>query len=657
MDQHRKTACLYSNKFVSKWLVLLIDCLIVFSTLTFTYALRYNFNLSAVNWGEFQAKTPYILVLYLGGFLIFRSYQGIIRHTSLRDALRVSHATVFSFVILFSVTSGIKVRDYYTDEEMLKSIFYLPYHIIIIHYVLTVFGLLGSRILFKLAYFRVLEKTKIKKNVLIFGAGSSGLITKNTLLRDGDLNYRVMGFVDDNTSLRHKTIEGVKVYPSSEALQSVFLKRKNITDVIISVQNIAPIKKNEIVDACLLFNIDVKSVPPVKNWIGGELSTNQIRQVKIEDLLGREEIEITKENIVAEIQDKTVLVTGAAGSIGSEIVRQAIKYNPQTLILLDQSESGLYEIENELNVMNIENVQIIPFIADVSCIKRLHTIFKEWRVDMIFHAAAYKHVPMMERNPYEAIMCNVLGTKLLADLACKYQVQKFVMISTDKAVNPTNVMGASKRIAEMYVQALNSRSQSSNNLQKTKFITTRFGNVLGSNGSVIPLFKKQIERGGPVIVTHPEITRYFMTIPEACQLVLEAGSMGQGGEIFIFDMGQAVKIIDLAKKMIQLSGLTLGKDIEIKFSGLRQGEKLYEELLNDKEKTKPTHHHKIMIANVREVSYLEIKRQIEDLIDDSVHQSKNDFSIVSKMKEIVHEFISNSSIYERLDVVKTAQKD
>jgi FlaA1/EpsC-like NDP-sugar epimerase len=401
----------------------------------------------------------------------------------------------------------------------------------------------------------------------------------------------------------------------------------------------SPINKRKIIDKCLELNIHISSVPPIDRWMNGEFTANQIQRVKIEDLLGRKEIKLNEENINLQIKDKVILITGGAGSIGSEMARQILKYSPKQLVLLDQAESPIYELDMELRSKFKEcNWEIV--IADVSNYTRMKNVFEAFEPQVVFHAAAYKHVPLMERNPAEAIKVNIQGTKILADLASENGVAEFVMVSTDKAVNPTNVMGASKRIAEIYIQSLNKES-------KTKFITTRFGNVLGSNGSVIPLFKKQIEQGGPLTVTHEEVTRFFMTIPEACQLVLEAGSMGKGGEIFVFDMGESVKIIDLAKKMIQLSGLEINTDIEIKITGLRPGEKLYEELLNNEENTSPTHHDKILIGKVREYNLTEVQENVEKLIN--AYSSQNNDALVKQMKEIVPEFKSNNSVFTKLD--------
>jgi FlaA1/EpsC-like NDP-sugar epimerase len=421
------------------------------------------------------------------------------------------------------------------------------------------------------------------------------------------------------------------------------IKENEIELVIISIQKISPLKKNEITDICLENNIKVLTVPPVTNWINGELSFNQIKSIKIEDLLERDPIKLDDDLINAQLKNKTILITGAAGSIGSELARQCATYSPKKIYLLDQAESPLHELELELtDKFSSNNFETV--IADIRNKDRLENVFKSFIPELVFHAAAYKHVPMMENNPSESILTNILGTISLARLSVEFQVKKFVMVSTDKAVNPTNVMGASKRIAEIFVQSLNKKIKSETS---TQFITTRFGNVLGSNGSVIQLFKKQLQNGGPLTITHPDVTRFFMTIPEACQLVLEAGMMGKGGEIFIFDMGKSVKIIDLAKNMIKLAGLELGKDINIATTGLRPGEKLYEELLNDSESTIPTHHEKIMIASVREYDFELVEKNITELI--TLFKTQQNDKIVGKMKELVPEYISNNSPFEKLD--------
>jgi FlaA1/EpsC-like NDP-sugar epimerase len=520
---------------------------------------------------------------------------------------------------------------------LIQDSFLLPFSVIIIEYLATIFLMIAFRLAVKLIYFEFKSASNEKVVVAIFGAGEAGIITKRTLGRDHEKRYNIVAFFDHNKNLQGKKVEGVSIF-SPERMAGI-LEKNEVEQVIISAQNLSKAIKQEIVDVCLPFGIKVLHLPPVRSWARGELNTAQLRQVRIEDLLGREPIHLDNTNIKSQLSQKRVLVTGAAGSIGSEIARQVSEYFPSHLYLLDQAESPLYEIDLEIRDKFGSNFSE-PIIADVSNKERMRKVFEAFKPDVVYHAAAYKHVPMMEENPSEAILTNVAGSKNLVDLAHEFGVNSFVMVSTDKAVNPTNVMGASKRVAEIYAQSMN-------NISKTNFITTRFGNVLGSNGSVIPLFRKQIENGGPLTVTHPEITRFFMTIPEACQLVLEAGAMGKGGEIFIFDMGKAIKIIDLAKKMIKLSGLELGTDIDIKFTGLRAGEKLYEELLNDTENTQPTHHPQIMIAKVQEANMEEITEPINALI---ASPSTNDnFKLVSLVKQLVPEYKSQNSVYSKLD--------
>ncbi len=457
-------------------------------------------------------------------------------------------------------------------------------------------------------------------------------------LRD---HYRLRGFISDEQELVGKVMMGVEVFPNDETLIDA-LNERDVTTVIVSPSKMARFTNSDMADRLLAENIRLMTAPPLSQWDGQALTTNQLKDIQIEDLLQRDTIQIDIKKVASHLEGKRVLITGAAGSIGSEIMRQVASFNPYQLILVDQAETPLHDIRLELQD-KWRDVNAETIIANISNVTRMEKIFKEYRPQYIFHAAAYKHVPMMEDNVSESIQINVNGTRNLTDLAEKYGAEKFVMISTDKAVNPTNVMGCSKRICEIYVQSLAKKLQQEEG-HHTQFITTRFGNVLGSNGSVIPRFRDQIQHGGPVTVTHPEIIRYFMTIPEACRLVLEAGSMGNGGEIYIFDMGRPVKILDLAKRMIKLSGRT---DIKIEFTGLRHGEKLYEELLNQKEMTKPTYHEKIMIANVREYDYEDVKERIQHLID--ISYSYDQMKIVAAMKDIVPEFISKNSCFEVLD--------
>ena len=484
------------------------------------------------------------------------------------------------------------------------------------------------------------------------------MATKRTFDHDGKVNKTIIAFVDDDERKVGKTIDGIKILAAKKL--GDLINEHEVDEIIFASYSIPVERKNDIVDVCLENNVTVLNIPPADVWAKGNISTAQIQNINIEDLLNRKPIQINIDGIQKELKDKRILITGAAGSIGSEVVRQLMKFETGLIILCDQSETALHHIYLELEETH-NNTNFHAFVGDVRDEKRMDYLFETFKPHYVYHAAAYKHVPLMEDNPAEAIKTNVMGTKTIADMAVKHGVQKFVMISTDKAVNPTNVMGASKRIAEIYVQSLNN-SLSTNNFifsnglsyindlnvkPITKFITTRFGNVLGSNGSVIPRFKQQIEKGGPVTVTHPEITRYFMTIPEACRLVLEAGCMGKGGEIFIFDMGKSVKIVELAKKMIRLAGLEPNQDIKIQYSGLRPGEKLFEELLNDNENTMPTHHEKIMIGKVREYVFSEIESQIHTLLQ---HAKQNDDRlVVMAMKALVKEYKSKNSIFEELD--------
>jgi FlaA1/EpsC-like NDP-sugar epimerase len=616
--------------YTPRWIVWLIDIAITAFALFVAYLLRFDFSIPQVEIETLHVVLPMVLGVRALSFLIARTPWAIVRYMSQKDAMRIL-ITILAGTAIFYGFNQITYR-------LVNGIYYIPHSILLIEFLATTFGLVSSRLIYKALWTEMRNPSAQKKNVIVYGAGESGLITKRTIDRDAASNQRVRAFVDDDESKSGRKLEGATIYHTSKL--SSLLEKKDVEEVIISIQNISAQRKQEIVDLCLSHNTKVLNVPPVSRWINGELSVRQIRKVQIEDLLEREPIKLDEANINAQIKGKTILVTGAAGSIGSEISRQVAKFQPGKLILLDQAESPLYELEIECRE-NYSDVQSEVVIGDVRNFQRMENVFRTFRPNFVYHAAAYKHVPMMELNPSESILTNVLGTRNTADLAVKYGAEKFVMVSTDKAVNPTNVMGASKRIAEIYTQALNKVSTT------TRFVTTRFGNVLGSNGSVIPRFKQQIESGGPVTITDPEITRYFMTIPEACRLVLEAGCMGKGGEIFIFDMGKSVKIIDLARKMIQLSGLEPGKDIEIAVTGLRPGEKLYEELLNNKENTLPTHHPKIMIARVAEYEFEKAAADISELV--SLFNGQNNVEIVSKMKAMVPEYVSNNSVFEKLD--------
>ncbi len=625
----------YSNRFLSRWLVLVIDLGIVMFSFTLATLLRTNFRYQEIDLYNFQFHFLFLFLIRIGAFLYFQSFTGIIRHTSIEDAVLILKA-VFTGTFIAALFS-IALR-YYSGLDMLL---YVPLSILAIDFFICLFLMVTLRFLVKSFYESFINEFKPAVGVLIYGAGYSGLLTKNVIQNDRGINYQVLGFIDDNESKINKTIEGIRVYSLVEALDK-FVDNYEGLQVIMAINNIGLQAKRKISDVFLDRGVIVKTLPPVDKWVGGEFAINQIHNVKIEDLLGREEIQMNNKRISEEMNSQAILVTGAAGSIGSEIVRQLIAYFPAKIILVDQAESGLFDLEYELSGLIPSNTELVVKVADVSDYQRMAYIFKTHKPGIVFHAAAYKHVPLMEKNPYEAVKINIIGTQVLAELAAENGVDKFVMVSTDKAVNPTNVMGATKRFAEMYTQSMNQLEG-----MRTKFIATRFGNVLGSNGSVIPLFKKQIERGGPVTVTHPEITRYFMTIPEACELVLEAATMGEGGEVFVFDMGESVKIVNLAKKMITLSGLRVDRDIEIKYTGLRPGEKLYEELLNNDENSLPTHHPKILIAKVNTPTYAFMEIQVAEMLQLLADGGNNE--LVAKIKQVIPEYKSNNSVFEKLD--------
>jgi FlaA1/EpsC-like NDP-sugar epimerase len=615
---------------VPRWIILIIDLAINIFSLALAYFLRFNFsNVPSEEIALLPLALICLIIIRTISYLYFDIFKGVIRYTSSSDIFRIFISLFLSSAII--VIAGVIKYNF-------GSTYILPLSIVIIEFLCSLFIMSSLRLAMKALYFEYKNPRKNRSNILIFGAGEAGIITKRTLDQDAALRYKVIGFLDDDKNKQNKKIDGVNVFDAS-AIEQLVLENDAST-IIITPSTLSLKRKNEIVDMGLDYNLKVLNLPPSSQWINGNLSFNQLKSLNIEDLLERDTIALDNSSIENQIKNKTVLISGGAGSIGSEIVRQLLYFHPKKLVVLDQAESPLFELENELKEKN-SKIPIEFVIGDVRNRERMINVFKTFKPEIVYHAAAYKHVPLMENNPSEAILTNILGTKNLAELAHDHQVENFVFVSTDKAVNPTNVMGASKRASEIFIQSLNT-------ISNTKFITTRFGNVLGSNGSVIPTFRKQIEKGGPLTITHPDITRFFMTIPEACQLVLEAGAMGNGGEIFLFDMGKPVKIIDLAKKMIQLSGLEPYKDINIVITGLRPGEKLYEELLADKENTLPTHNKKIMVAKVKENTFDTVKPLIENIIA-SFHQ-QNNLESVTLLKKLIPEYKSNNSEYEKLDI-------
>lgn len=616
----------------SKWIILSIDIFLINISFVFSCFIISEGSLNTYV-GVLMNQLSLISIIGLFSFLVVGSYKGVIRHTGTRDGYNVLlAATLMSSLLLFLVFT----IKYFGIIESIR----IELSVIIIHYLLNVFFMINSRYAFKSFFIFITNTSVNSRNVLIYGAGESGFIVYSALKRDTKNNYKVVGFLDDDITKFDKKINQVKIF-NSQNITSSFIDNHKIKELIVSIQNISPSKLLEISDSFIKTNLDVKIVPPLKSWVDGTVKVNQIKKIKITDLLGRASIKIVNPIIKNKLSGKRILITGAAGSIGSEITRQLSEYDYEQLILIDQAESPLYDLQQELIQNNKHH--IISLVAGIQDRNKMDEFFEMYRPHKVYHAAAYKHVPLMEYNPYEAIKTNILGTKTLVDISVKYNVESFVMISTDKAVNPTNIMGATKRTAELYISCL------SNQKNTTKFTTTRFGNVLGSNGSVIPLFEKQIQKRLPLTVTHKDITRYFMTIQEACNLVLEAGTMGSGGEIYIFDMGKPVKIFDIAKKMIYLSGLNYPEDIDIKITGLRPGEKLYEELMANGETKMRTHHKKIMIAKLKDIDWNDTITNIEYLSREN--QFMTDYERVSLLKKIVPEYISNNSIHEKLDKI------
>lgn len=624
----------YAPKSFSKWLVLLFDCVLFFMSFWIYVFIKYLYELQNINFIMQMHYFLPIFVVFLINSFIFGSYQGLVRYSGFSDIKKIGYVCFCTFASMFIIKL---ILIYYGNINIHK--WFMSHTEASFVAMLAFVSITLSRLVIRRIYNENISHKQEPLNTIIFGAGDAGIITKNALEQDSSCYYNIVAFVDKSNQKIGKTINGIPIYNPAKILNKEFIKKNNIKVIIFAIPSLDKENRTKIINEIVDLGVNIKSVPHLSNWIDNELTVNQIEDIKIEDLLGREPIVLGKENVTEGLKEKVILVTGAAGSIGSEICRQVLHYKPKKLILLDQAESPLYDIQFELK--NNEpyrsfNIPMEFIVGNVKDNVKMREVFSKYKPQIVYHAAAYKHVPLMEEFPYEAVFVNVLGTKNVADLAVEFGAEKFVMVSTDKAVNPTNVMGATKRIAEIYTQSRKS--------EKTAFVTTRFGNVLGSNGSVIPLFKKQLAYGGPLTVTDRNIIRYFMTIPEACSLVLEAGVMGEKEDIFVFDMGEPVKIYDLAKKMIKLSGK---EGIEIEITGLRPGEKLYEELLSTKENTIPTEHAKIMRAKVRRYTQDEVNEKINILID--LIPTCDNFKIVAQMKNIVPEFISNNSVYSCLD--------
>lgn len=625
--------------YLPRWIIFVIDMVIVAISIAITYLIIDSLSVKYTSVIERPYRAGIILLVNAFFFLIYRTYAGIIRHSTFIDGVKLLVATSSSYLLLL-ITNYIGFLFFKTKIYISTSLF--------ITYVISFLLLFLFRILVKNFFEKYLqiESNQNLIQAIIYGADANAISVANALRTEKPGRFKPIGFIDKFNQIKsNKKILDLPLINQSKKVH-VIMRSLHAEALIIAEKSLTKEETVALVEECLEYNIKVYTVPLITDWEDQSQISNQLKSFAIEDLLERKPIVLDTKSICSQIKNKTVLITGGAGSIGSEIVRQIINYQPTSILILDQAESPLHALLLEI-FENSQAINIVPILADIRDYQVIDKVFNEYKPDLVYHAAAYKHVPLMEENPSQAILTNVLGTKNLADLAVKYLVEKFVMVSTDKAVNPSNIMGASKRIAEKYVQSLNYSLQESPKKIKTKFITTRFGNVLGSNGSIVPLFTKQIQEGGPITLTHPDIIRYFMTIPEACQLVLEAGAMGLGGEIFIFDMGEPVKIIDLAKKMIRLAGFTPDLEIKIKIIGLRPGEKLYEELLNDTSKTLPTHNEKIMIGQDMTDNYTEIEFAVQELLNTNKNSTKE--AVVLMMKKIVPEFKSMNSVYETLD--------
>ena len=627
----RKNLQIIFKRKTPRWIVLIVDLYVTVNTFIVAYIISNKLALDGIT--DIIPFLPQVALTALGVFVLTRSYRGVIRHTSFRDAIRVFNSGLIISVILTALSLGFRMFP----ETLYLTI---PLHIVITHFLLNTVSLIFLRILYKAFYQHYIFGKKGGSRVLIYGAHETGLLTFHALTNGTEMVSRIVGFIDHSNNNIGNSIAGIKVFDAGK-VDEAFVRRNQVEEIIVSYPSLADRNVQKVVDELSKLPVQLKTIPPVDDWLNGNFRAGQIKPIRIEDLLGREPIRYDHPEVQAQLRDKIVLITGAAGSIGGELSRQIINYPVKAIIFLDQAESALFDLQQECLLLNRKKVQCHFAVADICDIRRLDSLFAYYKPQVIFHAAAYKHVPLMERHPYAAIRNNIEGTRIVADMAVKHGVEKFVQVSTDKAVNPANVMGATKRVAELYVTYLD-------NLHSTRFIVTRFGNVLGSNGSVIPTFKKQIEMGGPVTVTHREITRYFMTIPEACQLVLLAGSMGQGGEVFVFDIGKLVRIYDLAVRMIKLSGLRYPEDIDIRITGLRPGEKIYEELMTSEEETDKTQHEKIMVARVKNHHPVDFAKQISRLIlhnQNHRYGPENYTEIIAAMQALVPEYVPLNSIY------------
>lgn len=625
-------------QYLPRWLVLFLDVFILVLSILSTRILLLDMGMYFAILQNFKEITwSGVITMNMLFFFIFKTYAGIIRHSSFIDGIKLFVAQGVTCLVLVFLNWYIEQK---TGFKLLLNTG------LVIYFAFSFVYLFLYRIFVKFIFDHFLSiQSQTKTRAIVLGADANSIAIANALMMESPARFKILGFIDPYQNNTSKRILNVPIYSMPKRI-SVLMRSMQVEALVLADNSLSKQQKNQIVDDCLEYNLKVYVSPMVTNWENSTEISKKIKKFEIHDLLERKEIVLDKKGISEQLQDKVVMVTGAAGSIGSELVTQVMQFQPKVLLLLDQAESPLHDLHLELK-KQYPKMQLVPVLADVRRKGGMQKVFEQYRPQVVYHAAAYKHVPLMEDNPKQAIFTNVLGTKIIADLACKYQVDSFVLVSTDKAVNPSNVMGASKRIAECYVQYLHQVRESKGCV--TKFITTRFGNVLGSNGSVVPLFTKQIQEGGPITITHPDIIRFFMTIPEACQLVLEAGTMGNGGEIFIFDMGEPVKIIDLAKKMIKLAGYVPYKDIDIQVVGLRPGEKLFEELLNNKAKTLPTYHQKIMIATEEENEINNLPQQISELIQ--LTKKLEEELIVQKMKQLVPEFLSKNSKFQSLDTL------